>query len=616
MAIDRIRSAQHGLAYADCYAAAHDAHGPAPRAGRGASRWPKAARRASRSTAAALLSGPFLAPGTLSRAERLRLLEGIERVLEGVYTHLPLKRARYGFDPLQRLRILRAQVDALADQAFHLELADLLARLRDAHTQYQGPRALADTTAVLPFQLEMAGPPEAPTYVVTKVVRNRQRGLDERFAAGVQVEAWNGVPIDRAVLRWSETAWGGRPDSQRIAALQTMTMRPLRYGPPPDEHWVIVGYREVDRQGRPRGPLREQRIEWRIVQPARVPGARGTAERHATRAGAPALRRAVNPAAEALRHAKMLMFAPQALARRVPAAARGKAALASRLPDFFRTEVVDTPHGRLPLLRIYSFNIEDDSAFIDELVRLLPHLPPEGLVIDIRDNPGGNIWAAERALQLFTDRPITPTRFSVLATAFTRTAAGIAGLGRDELAPWRESLEAAARNGELYSRALPITDPALCNAIGRVYPGPTLLVTNANTYSSGDLFTAGFVDNAIGHCLCVGRATAGGGANVLDYEDLFDALAGTPHALPRLPEGIGLGLSFRRATRGGPSEGLPIEDVGVAGHESYWMSRDDLLHGNRDLYALCALRLEAMRRRGQSGARRARSAAALGSSAG
>jgi hypothetical protein len=45
---------------------------------------------------------------------------------------------------------------------------------------------------------------------------------------------------------------------------------------------------------------------------------------------------------------------------------------------------------------------------------------------------------------------------------------------------------------------------------------------------------------------------------------------------------IGLSLAFRRATRTGPNEGLPIEDVGVAGTPSA-MTRDDVLHDNQDL---------------------------------
>jgi hypothetical protein len=71
------------------------------------------------------------------------------------------------------------------------------------------------------------------------------------------------------------------------------------------------------------------------------------------------------------------------------------------------------------------------------------------------------------------------------------------------------------------------------------------------------------------------------------------ALRGTADALPKLPDGIGLSLAFRRATRSGPSEGLAIEDVGVAG-PSYAMTRADLLESNRDLMAYCVSLLRQM----------------------
>src|SRR6185369_11669688 len=223
--------------------------------------------------------------------------------------------------------------------------------------------------------------------------------------------------------------------------------------------------------------------------------------------------------------------------------------------------------------------------FIAELLRVIPLLPQNGLIIDVRGNPGGYILAAELALQLFTPKHIEPVRFSVLATPFTREMAALPALA-DDLGPWKASLDAAVRNGELYSQPVPITDPADCNAIGQQYGGPVMLVGDTNTYSAGDLFSAGFVDNAIGPFVCVGEATGAGGANVWDYGELRKALAGTAIALPPLTGGIGLSFAFRRATRAGPSEGLTIEDVGVAG-APYAMTRNDLLAGNGDLLLRC-----------------------------
>jgi hypothetical protein len=189
------------------------------------------------------------------------------------------------------------------------------------------------------------------------------------------------------------------------------------------------------------------------------------------------------------------------------------------------------------------------------------------------------------ALQLFTPDRVEPTRFSVLATPFTRQIAAIGEVAED-LAPWRASLDAAVRNGELYSQPIPITDPNSCNALGQRYGGPVVLVADSTTYSSGDLFSAGFVDNHIGPFICVGSATGAGGANVWEYSVLRKALAGSTAALPALPEGIDLSFSFRRATRARASEGIPIEDVGISG-TPYVMTRNDLLNGNEDLIASC-----------------------------
>jgi C-terminal processing protease CtpA/Prc len=603
---NRIAAAQQGLDYSACYAAAQKASGhkavpPPTRTGaRGTAPPPAKATgkvRARGGLAAAVLRGPFLAPGSLTLRERLRTLDGLERVIEGAYAHLPLKRARYGFDPVQRLRILRAQVMAdttLSEEVFHVELADILTRLRDAHTRYSGPASLEDVTAVLPFFVEMIGSRQQPQYVVSKVTED----LGPRFVAGVVVESWSGVPIDLAVQRWADHEVGGRPDTQRANAVLSLTMRSLQFGAPPDEHWVIVGYREVDARGRPHGPQLEVRVPWRIVIPRKA-AARAARAQARARSPVQALRQSVNPAAAAMRRAKMLMFAPQVLAAKAkPVTARAKASPVSLMPETLRVTL--PPKSPVPVLRIWAFDVEP-GPFLAELRRLLPLLPQDGLVIDVRGNPGGYIEAAEGALQLFTPGRITPTRFSVLATPLTRALSGgvpgVKAWARAELGPWRESLDAAVRSGEPYSRPLPLTSDDDCNAFGQLYGGPVVLVADATTYSSGDLFSAGFVDHRIGPFVCVGDATGAGGANVWNYRDLFDALARTKPPLPRLADGIGLSLSMRRATRSLGSQGLQIEDVGVGllpGDTPYAMSRADLLEGNRDLLAHCAKLLAKM----------------------
>src|SRR6476620_12372666 len=64
--------------------------------------------------------------GELNWGERLDVLDAWVQVLDGVYAHLPLKRALYGFDPVRAIEHLRQQVTTLTDLKFHRELTSLI----------------------------------------------------------------------------------------------------------------------------------------------------------------------------------------------------------------------------------------------------------------------------------------------------------------------------------------------------------------------------------------------------------------------------------------------------------------------------------------------------------
>jgi hypothetical protein len=465
---------------------------------------------------------------------------------------------------------LRQQVPALNDLQFHRELATLINRLRDAHTQYKGPKSLEGVVASLPFLVEAYGPADHPAYVVSKV--NAEAVGDKDFVPGVSLEWWNGVPFDRAVDLHAESETGGRPDARRARALESLTFRALGYSPPPNEHWVVIGYR--DKGNRPR----EIRLAWQVVDPDRAATA--------SRGGATRTRRAINPAAESVRRAKKLMFNPELWeAERKPARASG----GTGYEDFLTARPV--AGGKFGYLRIWSFDVDDDQGFLDAAIQLLEALPDRGLIIDLRDNPGGLIWAAERMLQLFTPNPVMPTKFALRATPLTAAMAG-AAFNQQELAPWVESLTTAASTGEPFSSHLPITSAEQCNDLGQCYGGPVVVVVDANTYSSGDLFTAGVVDNSIGPVVCIGEATGAGGANVWSSDDLRAAMAAAERPLPPLPAGVGFTVAVRRAVRNGSADGVLIEDSGIAG-QPYAMTEHDIFRSNEDLIAHCAELLEA-----------------------
>jgi C-terminal processing protease CtpA/Prc len=157
-----------------------------------------------------------------------------------------------------------------------------------------------------------------------------------------------------------------------------------------------------------------------------------------------------------------------------------------------------------------------------------------------------------------------------------------------ELGAWSPSLDMALLTGDAYAQPLPLTDPSWFEGIAQQYPDDKVVcVVDANTYSSGDIFAAGFVDHKIGPLVCVGEATGAGGANVWTDVDLRQALEDTQYKLSPLPDGVRFTLAIRRAIRSGDADGVPIEDLGVPGIP-YALTRNDLLDNNRDLIAFCA----------------------------
>ena len=515
-------------------------------------------------------AAPRLAAAShLDGGERLQVIDALATVLEGVYAHLPAKRAAYATDPVQALALLRRRAGDLTDAEFHQTLTRVVAGLRDRHTRYAGPTPLHGRVAALPFLVEAYGP--VPTFVVSKV--SEGDGAPADFAPGAEVVSWNGVPIGRAVELHADAETGGRPDARRARALESLTFRALDYGPPPDEWWVVVGYRPV-RRGGGLGAVREARFDWRVLTPGRA----ATAVRDARLAR----KLAVDPAGEAVRRAKKMQFST-GLWRADQAAAEGDA-----MQDVVSARALDDRTG---YLRLWSFDVQDDDAYLDRVTALLAGLPQERLVVDLRGNPGGLVWAAERLLQLFTDGPVLPARFSLVATPLTRALAD-SPFNRLELEAWSPSLQDAVTTGDVYSQPLPVTDPGWCHDRGRAYPGRAVAVVDATTYSSGDLFAAGWLDNGVGPLVAVGagtgaHATGGGGATVWTYAQLRDASAGTDDPLPLLPAGCGLTVAVRRAVRSAAGDGIPLEDLGVAGRP-YTMTKRDLLGGNADLLRFCA----------------------------
>lgn len=532
-------------------------------------------------------------PGRLTLEHRREIVDQALTIMEGAYVHLPLKRAMHAVDPVQRLRLLADRLGQATPASmeheweFHREMTAIFASLRDLHTAYHLPDPYRHYTAYLPFLVEeFTDEQRQPRYLVSKVASDLEHPT---FRAGVEVLYWNGSPIRRVVAANAAREAGSNFDARLARGLSALTVRPLVRSMPPDEEWVTLTYRDTS------GTRHEIRRRW-LVRDVReaLSDLDETDPEAVARAVALGLDIETDLANETR---KVLYAAPSRLgkgvrvpprAARVPAGSAWKVPVASSLPWVFNAARVATRKGEFAYVRLYTFNVPAADGFVAEFCRLLTQLPPRGLILDVRGNGGGLIFAAEQLLQTLTPNRIEPEPAELATTSFMlrvcRAHAPSSSVPGLDLSPWVPSMEQALQTGAAYSVGHPITPAAAANAIGQRYTGPVVLITDGLCYSATDMFAAGFQDHHIGPVLGVGGRTGAGGANVWTSQ-LLGLLARGTHLGPltRLPNGAGFTVAVRRTMRVGPRAGTPVEDLGIEPAVRYAMTRRDLLEGNRDL---------------------------------
>ena len=493
-------------------------------------------------------------------------------LIEKLYVHLPLKRSMYAVNPIQRLRLLERRLNAtlrpLTERQFYNEMLSIFSQMRDLHTAFVLPEPFRSATAYLPFRLEACTENGRRKYVVSELMSEAPR--HQGFDRGTEVTHWNGVAIARAVASNAEREAGSNAAARHAQGLASMTIRGVGQSLPPDEDWIDVSFLPASRRS---SKPRVARFVWRVFRQ------QSSAEHEVARASGRSVHLGMDTRGEVERQVRQFLFGRH---RRVGPASRhfGRAGdLLSFMPEVFPScRDVQTPHGRFAYVRIATFNVGDDEAFLQEFIRIIGQLSQNGMILDVRGNLGGLIHAGERLLQLLTPRPIDPCRFHFVNSTRTEKITQ-----RRAFRAWHESIAQAVETGAEYSQGLTLLPAARYNDIGQKYQGPVVLVTDALCYSTTDIFAAGFQDNQIGKVLGVDESTGAGGANVWEYPLICDLLR-RPGQFPKdLPGSASFRFAVRRVTRIGRASGLPLEDFGVQPDEVHEFTRNDVLKRNVDL---------------------------------
>jgi C-terminal processing protease CtpA/Prc len=504
----------------------------------------------------------------LSRSERLRIVDQSILLLEMNYVHLPLKRAMHAIDPIQRLKLLKFRIETAGREMysgmqFHQRILEIFASLRDLHTLYLLPVPFKSHTAFLPLLIEQyfekPGRKPADRFLITRVVDEfmpaRAAAEWAEFKAGVEVLYWNGIPIRRAIEINGDSQAGSNPEARFARGLDNLTIRPLETSLPPDEKWVDITYRSS------KGKPLTVKLEWLVYNSDEKPRSTRTTKKR---------RAAIDIKKTKINQLKKKFFSsPEVKVRR-------------RFADNFYVDTRKIDGRELAYLRLFSFDVEESDDLVNEIKRVITEetFPAQGLIIDVRGNGGGKIRAGERILQFFTPRRVRPESFE-----FINSALNLEICQRDaRYRPWAASIAEAVVTGATYSLGFPISSEEDCNNIGQLYHGPVVLITDALSYSTTDMFAAGFQDNEVGEVLGTSDNTGAGGANVWSYDDLTKAVGrASKSRFKPLPRKADLAIAMRRSIRVGQREGRPLEELGIAPDYRHYMTKRDLMNNNVDL---------------------------------
>jgi hypothetical protein len=546
--------------------------------------------------------------------EKRIILDQAALLFDHLYPHLTFKKQLFGdfADPGENLGVISSQLDMLGEMDFHSHVSAAFGMVMDPHTWYGLPAPWRGALAFLPFQLGFWMDRERNTHFVVTAVMNATAngGLGHPFfRPGAEILRWNTNEIQsqlsRQALERLPVPWG---ESKMTHWTAPATVVPLRFSLPPDDPAATLHYMPPEGGG-----IRAIRFGW------------GVATGVSDHAGFPSATFSVNAptaavssaAAHFVRQGGRLVQVPSIDPQResfIPEVFRFQYTSGAAQPgglDPSTLHAPSKPTAAFGYVRIRQFTtssvLNSEEDIVREFQRILGDVmqpkAPDGLILDIRGNPGGNIQAAERMLQMLTANHIHPAEFHLVNSVAVQSMLAIfrsqsqnpGGLTPEQserlteaqvkLQPWINDPAPSAATADPLTLGHPLTPEDKANEIGQVYRGPCVLLTDGWTYSAADIFSAGFQDHAIGPIIGMDNNTGGGGANVWSHDDLLNTLPALPDlAIQPLPplsrppeERATMSLAFLRCLRTtGPNAGHAIEDFGVTA--DMWASPGSVEH--------------------------------------
>lgn len=486
-----------------------------------------------------------------STADKRLVLEQVKLILNDVYVHRELKLKDFGANPAPALKVIEENLETISDLNFHKSMYDIFATFRDKHTLYYLPRPHACYNNFLPFNLrEVLDDQNKAVIAVSSLELTEQiiKLIKTHVAVvpGDILVSIDGLPVEEALKQAMPDSFGANEPAARRGAIDGIIFKEhhLDFVPEKDTSKLVFKNRF--------GKIYTQELPW------------------ITKTKWDCMAKAQGDSSN-----KSLPVKAKKQPKRLWGGNVGEETI-------FRTKIIENQYGEFGYLRLSSF--EPEVISIPELILKFRDVlkndfaNTDGLIIDIRDNAGGDISIAERMLQLVSPKEIRP-----MTDIMKVTAANLHYMEHvSPYDPFTLAIHEAMQTGAAYTRPLALVRQEEMNDLGQFYFKPVVIFTNSYCYSSCDMLAAQMQDYKLATIFGEDETTGAGGANRFNLDKWLDDLGMENGPFERLPKGQDLMFAFRQTFRTGINAGKLVENAGITSDRLAKPTMADLFNADAD----------------------------------
>lgn len=470
--------------------------------------------------------------------------------LTEIFVHRDVKIRDFGpeVDPLPKLDALEKKLNTISDNDFHKSLTHIFRSLKDLHTLYYLPKPFSCYESFLPVMFKRVQLGQGRKAFAITDFHTKKEVVDLvpkpfNVALGDIVVTYNGIPTFEAVQNTMKETYGANDEAQFRLAQDDLRYYNHSVDPLPETDTVDLELENAQ------GQRYKVKLPWITYAADDCFGP------------ADSIQPTLNTKMKRLGSIKGETDEP-ILYWKTNHPSFGKFGYIELLN--FTPEVLSTDETTLRIKNLLLNELKDT----------------DGLVIDLRDNTGGQIPLAEKIIQLLTPNEVTPINY-ILKNSETNY---IYMTKSDIEDPFTELLKIARNLGTPFTSSYPISVKEEINDLGQAYFKPVAVFVNSKCYSACEVFAAQIQDHHAGIVFGEDLRTGGGGANVYYLNKILEEtfFQANPAPFHKLPNGQNIQFSFRQTIRVGKSAGTLIENQGVEVDRTSPMSRSDIFNATND----------------------------------